>query len=155
MITPPNLKTLLLENNNNSNHQNFRQLVLLNENIELVGSDDYIFSTQQFENVFVGKWFPFIESILDNLREIKIGEEELIFSRVESPAVFLPGSYDFSFCKIEIEMIPYIRWSIYDYTSAYNYLTQYQQLKNEKDIYRQKLEYRDQQIQSIGDLLSR
>ena len=84
---------------------------------------------------------------------MKLGHEEILFSRIESPAEFLPGSYDFSFLKIEQDGREYIQWSIYDYTVVYTYLTKYQQLKNEKDIYRQKLEYRDRQIKDIKDFL--
>jgi len=117
-----------------------------------VASNDIIFSTEKLKDVAVGKWFPFIESVCDTLKKIKKSDGEIIFSRVESPALFLPGSYDFSFMKIEIEGKEYIQWSIYDYTKVYTYLTKYQQLKNEKDIYRQKLEYKSKQIKSLNEL---
>ncbi len=133
-------------------NKHFRQLILLNEDFRLVASDDIIFSTKKLKDVPVGKWFPFIESVCDTLRDIKISDGEILFSRIESPALFLPGSYDFSFVKIVIENKNYIQWSIYDYTKVYTYLTKYQQLKNEKDIYRQKLEYQNKKVKSIEDL---
>lgn len=139
---------------NNNTNTNFRQLILLDNNVRLVGSDDILFSTQRIKNVPVQKWFPFIESIFNVLKDLTRNEGELIFSRVESPAEFLPGSYDFSFIKIELKGIEYIQWSIYDYTNVYAYLTKYQQLKNEKDIYRQKLEYHNERVTNIEDLLS-
>ncbi len=141
----------MLSNNNSQTHHLFRQIIILDENVEFVGSDDLLFSTKELKDISVAKWFPFIESIHETLKIMKVSEEDVIFSRVESPAKYLPGSYDFSFIKIEKDGKEYIRWSIYDYTNVYSYLTKYQQLKNEKDIYRQKLEYRDRQLKDIKD----
>ena len=141
----------MLANKNFHMHHLFRQIIILDEDVEFVGSDDLLFSTEKLKDISVSKWFPFIESIHENLKKIKVSEEEVIFSRVESPAEYLPGSYDFSFLKIEKDGKEYIRWNIYDYTNVYSYLTKYQQLKNEKDIYRQKLEYQDCQIKDIKD----
>lgn len=138
--------------NNFYTDKHFRQLILLDKDFRLVASDDIIFSSEKLKNISVGKWFPFIESICDTLKDITISDGEILFSRVESPALFLPGSYDFSFMKIEIEGKDYIQWSIYDYTKVYTYLTKYQQLKNEKDIYRQKLEYQSKKVKSIDEL---
>jgi len=138
--------------NNFYTDKHFRQLILLDENFRLVGSDDIIFSTEKLKAISVGKWFPFIESIYDTLKDIKISDGEILFSRVESPALFLPGSYDFSFMKIEVGDKEFIQWSVYDYTKVYTYLTKYQQLKNEKDIYRQKLEYQNKKVKNIDDL---
>lgn len=132
--------------NNTPKDQAFRQLIILDEQAELVSSDDSLFSTDQLKDISVAKWFPFIESIHDTLKKMTLTGKELLFSRVESPANFLPGSYDFSFYKIQREGKEYIQWSIYDYTNVYAYLTKYQQLKNERDIYRQKLEYQDRQM---------
>ncbi len=141
----------MLSNNNSHTNHLFRQIIILDENVEFIGSDDLLFSTEELKNISVAKWFPFIESIHETLKTMKVNEKEIIFSRVESPAKFLSGSYDFSFFKIEKEGKKYIRWSIYDYTNVYSHLTRYQQLKNEKDIYRQKLEYRDRQLKDIKD----
>lgn len=143
----------MLSNNNTDTHHLFRQLIILDEEAEFVGSDDLLFSTEKLKKIPVAKWFPFIESIHEALKKMKLSNKEILFSRIESPADFLPGSYDFSFLKIEQNGREYIQWSIYDYTVVYTYLTKYQQLKNEKDIYRQKLEYRDRQIKDIKDFL--
>lgn len=123
--------------------------------VELVASDDLIFSTEKLKGISVEKWFPFIESIFSNLKKLKESDGELIFSRVESPAEFLPGAYDFCFTKIKIGEKIYLQWSIYDYTKVYEYLIRYQQLKNEKDIYRQKLEYKSKKMKTINQLLSK
>ena len=143
----------MLSNNNINTHHLFRQLIILDEEVEFVGSDDLLFSTEELKGISVAKWFPFIESIHETLKKMELSNEEILFSRIESPADFLPGSYDFSFLKIEQNGRKYIQWSIYDYTVVYTYLTKYQQLKNEKDIYRQKLEYRDRQIKDIKKFL--
>lgn len=139
-------------NNNNQTHHLFRQIIILDADVEFVGSDDLLFSTENLKGISVSKWFPFIESIHDTLKKLKVSDEEILFSRVESPAKFLPGSYDFTFFKVKRDGKHYIQWSIYDYTNVYAYLTKYQQLKNEKDIYRQKLEYRDRKLKDIKDL---
>ena len=139
----------------NNIHHPFRQLIILDGEVELVGSDDTLFSTEQLKSTSVAKWFPFIESIHETLKQMKISNEEILFSRIESPASFLPGTYDFSFFKMEQNGQEYIQWKIYDYTVVYSYLTKYQQLKNEKDIYRQKLEYQDRQIKDIKDFFQK
>lgn len=143
----------MLSNNNTQTHHLFRQLIILDKEVEFVGSDDILFSTDKLKNISVAKWFPFIESIHETLKKMEISKEEILFLRIESPADFLPGSYDFSFFKMKQDGREYIQWSIYDYTVVYSYLTKYQQLKNEKDIYRQKMEYRDRQIKDINDFL--
>lgn len=132
----------------------FRQLILLNNKVELLVSDDLIFSTEKLREIPVGRWFPFIESTFNTLMNLKESDGEVIFSKVESPSEFLPGTYDFSFIKVDIEGKKYIQWSIYDYTKVYEYLARYQQLKNEKDIYRQQLEYKSKKMKTINELLS-
>ena len=139
---------------NNICNKHFRQVILIDENMELISSNDLIFSTEKIKNIAIGKWFPFIESVSEVLKKMKIGDDEILFSRVESPASFLSGSYDFTFIKKNIGGKVFIQWSIYDYTSVYSYLAKYQQLKNEKDIFRQKLEYQDRKIKNITDLFS-
>ncbi|MEM6965784.1 MAG: hypothetical protein AAF573_13535 [Bacteroidota bacterium] len=133
--------------------QTFRQVIILSEAVEFVISNDILFSTETLKEIPVRKWFPMIESIHESLKGLKIGDEEIQFSRVESPAEFLPGAYDFSFTKIEMEDRAYIQWNIYDYTNVYTYWTKYQQLKNEKDIHRQRLEYGDKQVETFDDLI--
>ncbi|HFB99493.1 MAG TPA: hypothetical protein ENJ53_01685 [Phaeodactylibacter sp.] len=137
---------------NNNLNKHFRQIVLIGKNMELLGSNDLIFSTEKIKNITIEKWFPFIESISGILKSMEIGDEEIIFSRVESPADFLSGSYDFSFIKRKLGEREFIQWNIYDYTNVYSFLTKYQQLKNEKDIFRQKIEHHDLNIKNISDL---
>jgi len=134
--------------------ERFRQILLFDENLNFVRSDDKIFPTQKLQDITLERWLPFMESIGENLKKLDKEDEELIFSRVESPAAFLPGSYDFSFSTKTIGGKNYILWKVFDYTDTYDYLTRYQQLKNEQDIYRQKIEYHNGEINKIEDLFS-
>lgn len=138
---------------NQSTNENFRQTIILNDEVEFIASNDILFSTKKLDGIPVQRWFPMIESIYESLRDLTVEDGEIQFSRVESPAEFLPGSYDFSFVKIVVEGREVVQWNIYDYTNVYTYLTKYQQLKNEKDIYRQKLEYKDKQVKLFRDLI--
>ena len=131
----------------------FRQIILLDSKTNFLDSDDMIFSTQELRKSPLGKWFPFIESILENLQNLKPTGEELNYAKVDAPSEFLQGTYDFSFIKKSIEGKEIIVWSIYDYTNVYTQFAKYQQLKNEKDIYRQKLEYKNKNVQNIKELL--
>ena len=131
-----------------------QQIILLDESFCFVKSDDRIFSTSSLRSLPVEKWFPFIESIHETIRKIKIEQDDVQFLRVESPSSFLPGSYDFSFSKIELDNKVYILWSICDYTEVYTFLSKYQQLKNELDIHRQKIDYRNKQANDIDKLFS-
>ena len=140
--------------NNTPTNKHFRQLILLNTDVQFVKSDDVIFSTENIKDTAFEKWFPCLESIYENLRNLKPEDGELIYSRIVCPAEFLPGSYDFSFAKKRLDGREYILWSIYDYSVIYSHLTKYQQLKNEKDIFRQKLEYKNRNVQNINELFS-
>ena len=141
--TKNNIKTKLIQ-----------QLILLDSSFNLVKSNDTIFSTKKFSEIPVEKWFPFIESIHETIKNIKPEENELQFLRIESPSEFLPGSYDFSFTKIKIDNEYHILWSICDYTEVYTYLSKYQQLKNELDIHRQRLDYQNKKASHLDDLFS-
>ena len=131
-----------------------QQIILLDEAFHFVKSDDHIFSTAALQSVPVEKWFPFIESIHETIKKIQLDEKDVQFLRIESPATFLPGSYDFSFSKIKLDNQFYFLWSICDYTEVYTYLSKYQQLKNELDIDRQKVEYLNKQADNIDGLFS-
>jgi len=143
----PNIK-------NNSNTKLIQQIILLDESFCFVKSDDQIFSTSKLQFTPVEKWFPFIESVHETIRVINPTQGEVQFLRIESPADFLPGSYDFSFSKISLNNKYYILWAICDYTEVYTYYSKYQQLKNELDIHRQQIEYQNKQANDINELFS-
>lgn len=138
----------------NSETKLIQQIILLDESFRFVKSDDHIFSTSKLQSLPVEKWFPFIESIHETIRNVNPNEGEVQFSRIESPAEFLPGSYDFSFSKIKLGDHSYILWSICDYTKVYTYLSKYQQLKNELDIYRNEIDHQNKQASGIDELFS-
>ena len=131
-----------------------QQLILLDESFHFVKSDDRIFSTSSLKPIPVENWFPFIESIHDDIKGINLEAGEVQVERIESPAEFLPGSYDFSFTKIQLNGKIYILWAICDYTEVYTYLTKYQQLKNELDIDRQKIDYKNKNVDNVDELFS-
>lgn len=130
----------------------FNQLVLLDYEGHIVHSCDTIFSTKPLKNSVVSQAVPFIESIFQELVKLNPKEPEIRFSRVEVPAKFLPGYYDFTFSSIELENQAYILWSIYDFTGIYLDFMKYQQYKNELEIYRQTLELQSGQFQKISDI---
>jgi len=130
----------------------FNQLVLLDYNGFIVHSCDTIFSTNTLKDSIVFQYIPFVESIFQELIKLKPTDPEIQFSRVEVPANFLPGYYDFTFSSIELENQQYILWSIYDFTGIYLDLMKYQQYKNELEIYRQSLELQSKKIQKISDI---
>lgn len=131
-----------------------QQIILLDESFRFVKSDDQIFATSPLQSIPVEKWFPFVESIHDTIRKINPEQGDVQFSRIESPAEFLPGSYDFSFSKIRLGDRDYILWSICDYTEVYTYLSKYQQLKNELDIHRNEIEHQNKHAENINELFS-
>ena len=140
--------------NNTHLDKHFQQLILLDANVQFVKSNDIIFSTESLKGTPIDKWFPFLESISESLKKLKVEDGELLYSRIVHPADFLPGSYDFCFVKIMLDGIEFILWSIYDYSVIYSFLTKYQQLKNEKDIFRQKLEYKNRNVRNLNELFS-
>jgi len=146
----------MLDHNTNNNIKTklIQQLILLDESFNLVKSNDIIFSTNKLEKIPVENWFPFIESIHETIKKINPEDNELQFLRIESPAEFLPGSYDFSFTKIKINGAYHILWSICDYTEVYTFLSKYQQLKNELDIHRQHLDYKNRKASELDELFS-
>ena len=140
--------------NNKKENQNFEQILVLDENFKLLKSNDTLFDTSYLSDVPVEKWFPFIESVYESIKEMETESNELEFLRVESPAEFLPGSYDFVFSKKNIDNKDYFVWCVFDYTEVYHLLSQYQQVKNERDIYRQKREFKYRNSSNLNDLFS-
>lgn len=104
----------------------------------LIESCESIFETKSFREIPVYEWFPFIESIFPTLKQMEISSDALHFSKVENPAPFLQGIYDFSFVKIQIEGEEFILWELFDYTTLYENFRNYQQHRNNLEIQRQK-----------------
>lgn len=133
----------------------FNQLILLDYNGLIVQSCDSIFSTKMLRESPLQEQIIFIESIFDSLVKLKPTDTELRFSKIEMPAKFLPGYYDFTFSSIHLEGKDYILWSIFDFTNLYIDLKKYQQQKNELEIHRQAFELHNRNLKSPDDLLIR
>lgn len=136
----------------------FNQIILCNDEGLLLQSCDSIFSTTSLAQTPVYLWFPFIESIFQIAKDLKISDAELLFPKIEHPAPFLSGYYDFSFSRIQDNDNSYILWSIYDYTALYKDLIQFQQERNELEISRQIKQYKaleDTSVQNMAFSLSK
>ncbi len=133
----------------------FCQVILMDMEGNMVNSCDSIFVTEELKQTLVYDWFPFLESIFPVLLSLKKEDGPLRFSKVEEPSEFLPGYYDFSFSKVELEGGHFILWEIYDYTAIYEDFKQYQQKRNELEIQRQILALQNKKLQTKSDVLNR
>lgn len=115
----------------------FNQLIVLDLSGKMVQSCNAIFDATAFLHKNILKEFPFIESIFEIIRSLKITDSELLFSKVEKPSKKLNGFYDFTFSKLSWDNQEFILWSIYDFTALYQDLIDYQQRRNELEINRQ------------------
>lgn len=115
----------------------FNQLIVLDLSGKMIQSCNSIFDATSFQNKSVLKEFPFIESIFEIIKDLKISDPELLFSKVEKPSANLEGFYDFTFSKLKWNKEAFILWSIYDFTALYQDLIDYQQRRNELEINRQ------------------
>lgn len=131
----------------------FSQLLLLDQSGMLRDSNHAIFDAHALLNQNLIEWLPFLESIFPVISDMKVGSPELHFTKIETRQSELPGIYDFTFRKIDLEEEVYILWSIYDYTDLYQHLIQFQQRRNELEIHRQLLEKRNAQLKKKADLL--
>jgi hypothetical protein len=129
----------------------FSQLLLLDEQANVISSCDSIFSAHQFSENHLVKSFPFLESILPSLRKLPVGSD-VHFSKIQTPLDVLPGIYDFSFHKIQIEDYGHILWGIYDYSDLYEDYKQFQQRKNELEMHRELLERRHRNLRNKEEL---
>lgn len=133
----------------------FCQVILIGIDGNLVESCDSIFNTAPLAQYPVAEWFPFIESVFYSLKGLNIGDDNLLFSKVEKPAPFLQGYYDFSFSKIEMKEQEYILWELFDYTILYEDFKRYQQKRNDLEIQRQLFELENKKLKSKDEILQR
>ncbi len=131
----------------------FNQLILLDYKGFVVQSCDSIFSTTSLKDSPIQNKVVFIESIFNSLVKLKPSDPEIRFTKVEIPANFLPGYYDFTFSSVLLDKEKYILWSIFDYTDLYLDLMKYQQRKNELEIRRQAFELQNKNLKSPNDIL--
>ena len=109
----------------------FCQVLFIKKSGDLSDSCDSIFDTSTLKNKLVSEWFPFMESIFPTLLTLTKDSPDLLFSKVEMPASFLNGYYDFTFSVSVIDGREYILWELYDFTSLYEDFRNYQQKRNE------------------------
>ena len=131
----------------------FCQTILFDLNGQIIESCDTLFSASSFSNTSVVEWFDLMESIFSSILELKVGDQEISFTKVHAPCEDLPGFYDFTFSKIKIKNSEYILWYTYDYTHVYQELLDYQQKKNELDIQRQYFEYKNRNISAFSEVI--
>jgi len=115
----------------------FNQLIVLDLSGKMMQSCNSIFDATIFQNQNILSAFPFIDSIFEIIKGLKVTDSELLFSKVEQPSVYLKGFYDFTFSKLLWNKETFILWSIYDFTALYQDLIDYQQRRNELEINRQ------------------
>ncbi len=130
----------------------FSQLILLDDQARITTSCNSIFDTQPLLDQPVTCSFPFLESIFKNIWSIRPSDANVFFSKIETPIPELPGIYDFTFSKINIEGKELLLWAIYDYTDLYEDFKQFQQRKNELEIHRETLERRYQSLRQQVDI---
>ena len=73
------------------------QHVVLDTQGFIVDSTDTLFSTKAYCDRSLFEWSPFLESIFDVLLDLRVGGEELHFSKIDTLADFMTGFYDCSF----------------------------------------------------------
>ncbi len=110
-----------------------KQTLLINKDAILLHSCDSLFETANLRDRNIIPYFPFLESVFDDLiYRLKI-DGRITFSGVETKHSFLPGYYDYVFNLIHKNKKEVIEWQILDTTNAYNDLrTQQQNHHNQK-----------------------
>jgi len=109
----------------------WRQLLLLDDDGFIMASCDSIFSSKSMRDNPVFVYFPLLESIFQDILQLQPHDSEIRFSKVESTNKCLPGFYDFTFYRTDIDSSLPILWTIYDYTDLYEDYMRYQQRKHE------------------------
>ena len=104
-----------------------KQTLLISLDAVLLHSCDSLFQTTTLKNRNILPYFPFLESVFEDLvSRLKI-ERSITFSGVETKHAFLPGYYDYIFNLIYDNKKEIIEWQILDTTTAYNDLKVQQQ----------------------------
>jgi hypothetical protein len=93
------------------------QSIFLDERACIVTSSDNLFITAFLKEIPATVWCPFVESIFHSLLQLRINNDELYFSCVKNPCVFLYGFFDFYFIGATINNSPMLLWCISDRTA--------------------------------------
>ena len=104
-----------------------KQTLLISKDAILLNSCDSLFVTDNLRNQNIIPYFPFLESVFEDLiYRLKV-DGEVVFNGVETKHTFLPGYYDYIFRLMFQDGKEVIEWQILDTTSAYNDLRRQQQ----------------------------
>jgi hypothetical protein len=113
----------------------FKQTLLLDETGLLVESCDSLFLANNLKGQSMTMYFPFLESVFDDLL-IKLElNHTVIFPGVETKHEFLPGYYDYVFTSVRKNGEALIEWQILDATDEYTQVKQEQQSFNEEKAF--------------------
>lgn len=111
-----------------------KQTLLLNKEAILLDSCDSLFATHELINENIIPYFPFLESIFQDLLHRLNLESDVRFLGVATKHTFLPGYYDYTFNLISKNGKKIIQWEILDATDIYNNQKRQQQFYQEKVI---------------------
>jgi len=114
------------------------QFILFNLQGKLLESCDSLFSTKALRHKIVFEWFPFLESVSYALQMMEPGQE-MLFQRLQKPAIQLLGAYDFKIVRPLTEQNMFLL-TIMDYTQMYRQYQDLQQQYNELYIEKQSRE---------------
>lgn len=109
-----------------------KQTLLLNKEAILLDSCDSLFVTNEYLNENIIPYFPFLESIFQDLLQRLRPEHNITFSGVSTKHAFLPGYYDYIFNLISKNGKHLIQWQILDATEVYKNQKLHQQSYQEK-----------------------
>ena len=104
-----------------------KQTLLLDKDAILLHSCDSLFPISDLKHKNVIPYFPFLESVFDDLLSRLKEDGEVIFQGVETKHAFLPGYYDYRFNLVYQNQKEVIEWQILDTTKTYNKLKVVQQ----------------------------
>jgi hypothetical protein len=110
------------------------QNILFDDDGFIVDSDEHIFDTSSLNGYSLKECFPFIDSILDVIKQLKTEEPALIFAKVQSTYEGLQGIYDYCFSRELINDNLLIRWKIIDKTTDYTAQRDEQQIRQSNII---------------------
>ena len=112
-----------------------KQTLLINEDAMLLQSCDSLFATDDLRNRNIILYFPFLESVFDDLLKRLKKENRIVFKGVETKHSFLPGYYDYIFNVMYKNKKKVIKWQILDTTIPYQAIKINQQNHHEKSVF--------------------
>ncbi len=112
-----------------------KQTLLINKDAILLHSCDSLFATDNLRNRNIIPYFPFLESVFDDLLNRLKVDGRIAFTGVETKHSFLPGYYDYIFNLLYKNKKEIIEWQILDTTTAYNDLKVQQQNHHNRNAF--------------------